>query len=190
MPSLSRPIALSRPEAVSTVRGVGLPALGRKVTVLGITPPSRSSAHEPGHLADVAERPRGHQDRVLQRQPSEPDPQIDHAPTLRRIPSPVPPGQRSSLGPSSSFRPGPSTGARRAGQGPGEPPARSVALASHHSPVQWCAAGIPAQPASWSPGDNALLASIFWVITMVKRIESGEEIVIRGLRCRLIPSQQ
>ena len=28
MPSLSRPIALSRPEAVSTVRGVGLPARG------------------------------------------------------------------------------------------------------------------------------------------------------------------
>ena len=43
MPSLSRPIALSRPEAVSTVRGVGLPARGRTVTVLGITPPSRSS---------------------------------------------------------------------------------------------------------------------------------------------------
>src|SRR3954471_8225604 len=42
MPSLSRPIALSRPDAVSTVLGVALPALGRAVTVFGITPPSRS----------------------------------------------------------------------------------------------------------------------------------------------------
>ena len=43
IPSLSRPIALSRPDAVSTVRGVGFPARGRNVNVLGITPPSRSS---------------------------------------------------------------------------------------------------------------------------------------------------
>ena len=42
MPSLSRPIALSSPEAVSAVRGVGLPARGLNVTVFGITPPSRS----------------------------------------------------------------------------------------------------------------------------------------------------
>ena len=42
MPSLSRPIALSIPDAVSAVRGVGLPARGLNVTVFGITPPSRS----------------------------------------------------------------------------------------------------------------------------------------------------
>ena len=47
MPSLSRPMALSSPDAVSTVRGVGFPARGRNVTVLGITPPSRSRCTKP-----------------------------------------------------------------------------------------------------------------------------------------------
>ena len=78
MPSLSRPIALSSPEAVSTVRGVGLPARGWNVTVLGITPPSRSSRTKPRHLADVAERPRGDQHRVLETQAAPASPEVDH----------------------------------------------------------------------------------------------------------------
>ena len=60
------------------VLGVALPALGRAVTVLGITPPSRSSAHESRHLSDIAERPRGDEHRVLQRQSPELHPQVHH----------------------------------------------------------------------------------------------------------------
>ena len=41
-PSLSRPIELSSPEAVSTVRGGGLPIRAWGVIVLGMMPPSRA----------------------------------------------------------------------------------------------------------------------------------------------------
>src|SRR5437899_1921761 len=42
-PSLSRPIELSSPEAVSTVRGGGLPIRACGVIVLGMIPPSRAN---------------------------------------------------------------------------------------------------------------------------------------------------
>ena len=85
MPSLSRPMALSSPDAVSAVRGVGLPARGWNVTVLGITPPSRSIRMNGVHLADVAERARRDQHRIRERDPPELHRQVDHAGTLSII---------------------------------------------------------------------------------------------------------
>ena len=46
-PSLSSPIALSIPLAVSTVRGGALPARGAAVTVFGTTPPSLAKSTNP-----------------------------------------------------------------------------------------------------------------------------------------------
>ena len=46
-PSLSRPIELSRPEAVSTVRQGTLPFRGSGVIVLGTIPPSRARSMKP-----------------------------------------------------------------------------------------------------------------------------------------------
>ena len=47
MPSLSRPIELSMPAGVSTVRQGALPARGLRVTVLGRMPPSRERSTSP-----------------------------------------------------------------------------------------------------------------------------------------------
>src|SRR5262249_5741162 len=47
MPSLSRPMALSMPDGVSTVRGGGLPIRGCLVTVLGTMPPSLEKSTTP-----------------------------------------------------------------------------------------------------------------------------------------------
>lgn len=44
MPSLSKPIEFSNPDAVSTVRGGGLPMRGNGVTVFGMMPPSRANS--------------------------------------------------------------------------------------------------------------------------------------------------
>jgi hypothetical protein len=40
-------MALSMPDGVSTVRGGGLPARGRRVTVLGMMPPRRAKSTAP-----------------------------------------------------------------------------------------------------------------------------------------------
>ena len=77
MPSLSRPIELSMPAAVSIVRQGALPARGSCVIVLGRMPPRRRRSTSAFHLAGVAERARGDQDRIRQPQPAELDGEID-----------------------------------------------------------------------------------------------------------------
>jgi len=56
MPSLSSPMALSIPAAVSTVRGGAFPARGALVTVFGTMPPSFAKSTRPAHFPGVAER--------------------------------------------------------------------------------------------------------------------------------------
>ena len=73
MPSLSRPIELSMPPAVSTVRGGGLPAAGLRRDRLRQDAAQPRQVDQPGHLAGVAERARGHHDRVGQSQAAELD---------------------------------------------------------------------------------------------------------------------
>ena len=87
MPSLSRPMELSMPAAVSTVRGGGLPARGLLVIVLGRMAPRRSNSSKSGHLPCIAERARGHRDRVGQAEPSKLHVELNvggiHAPSQR-----------------------------------------------------------------------------------------------------------
>src|SRR5208337_330601 len=71
-------MALSMPEGVSTVRGVGLPARGRKGDSFGDGSAKPLQMHEAGHLANVAKGPRGDQYRVLELQATERDAKIDH----------------------------------------------------------------------------------------------------------------
>ena len=76
MPSLSRPMELSMPPVVSTVRGGGLPGRGSWVIVLGRTAPRREC--RPGRpFPGIAERARGHGDRVGQAQPAQLDVETD-----------------------------------------------------------------------------------------------------------------
>ena len=78
MPSLSRPMALSMPDGVSTVRGGGLPARGGVRDGLGDDAAELREVDERRHLARVAERAGRDQDRVAKRQPAERDRQVGH----------------------------------------------------------------------------------------------------------------
>ena len=71
MPSLSRPIELSMPAAVSIVRQGALPGRGCWVIVFGKDAAQPRKIDQAGHLAGVAERARGDQDRIGQPQPAE-----------------------------------------------------------------------------------------------------------------------
>src|SRR5262249_32494074 len=64
MPSLSRPMALSMPDGVSTVRGGVLPMRGCRVTVLGMMPPRRGKGTVPAVPRGAAHGPAGPQVRV------------------------------------------------------------------------------------------------------------------------------
>ncbi len=77
MPSLSNPIELSSPAAVSTVRQGGFPTRGSAVIVLGMTAPRLSEIDQMLHLARVPERAAGHENRIGQLQPAQPHAEID-----------------------------------------------------------------------------------------------------------------
>ena len=49
MPTFCRPMALSIPAGVSTMRGGGLPGRGFRVTVLVTIPPSRGRSTKPAN---------------------------------------------------------------------------------------------------------------------------------------------
>ena len=63
-PTFCRPIELSIPAAVSTVRGGGLPARGCKVVPLQTMAPRALDVHQPGELDAVAKRAARGQDGV------------------------------------------------------------------------------------------------------------------------------
>ncbi len=67
MPSLSRPIAFSRPAAVSTVRGVGLPARGCDGHGLRDHAAEAFETDESRQFSDVTERSRCDQHGIAQR---------------------------------------------------------------------------------------------------------------------------
>ena len=66
MPSLSSPIELSMPPVVSTVRGGGLPSARLLRDRLGQDSAQPRQVDQAGHFAGVAERARGHGDRIGQ----------------------------------------------------------------------------------------------------------------------------
>ena len=79
-------MALSMPDAVSTVRGGALPWRGACVTVLGMMPPSFREIDDAGHFPGVAERTGRDQDWVLQMESAESDGKVGHDNLLRKNP--------------------------------------------------------------------------------------------------------
>ena len=81
IPSLSRPIALRSPEAVSAVRGVGLPA---RLEGHGLRDhaPQPLEPNEGRHFADIAKCSRSDEHGILEDNTTQRHVQVDHTPAL------------------------------------------------------------------------------------------------------------
>ena len=78
-------MALSMPDAVSTVRGGVLPARGRERHGLGDDAAELGEIDEPRHFPGVPEGAGRHEDGVAQREPAEPHRQVDHRAGPRKV---------------------------------------------------------------------------------------------------------